>query len=1073
MTVRVHVELNSEQQSLLALRTDQHAVLLGAPGSGKTETLIQLILKRIRDDGMDPATVMMLTADRRSATALRDEIVLRLGIPVPGAMARSVGSLAFEIVNTHRIRQGKDPVVLLTGGEQDQLFAELLADESLDIAWPSSLGPEVRQLLGFRTELRDLWLRAIEYGLDPRSDLAALAGPEDRGEWLAAEQFFGHYQAFLAEHQSGGGAIDSAQLVSLAAELLVKGELDPNDRVSQLKLIVLDDAQETVESSRRLLQAFVDRGVTLVAGGDPDIMTGRFRGALPEFLGSMSTFLGEDQRGNPRQVEQVVLNQVYRYGSKIQAAVQFLTARIGTAHAGVQRRMVNAKAEPASDEIRVVLVDSLSTELQLIASFLRRAFFNRPSEFGDVAARRKVDWSEMAVIVRSRAQIPTLMRELAALEVPVRFGGAQAPIRDEPLVRDLLTAASVVLQLQELDEATAQQLLCGPLGGLEPLELRQLRRMLLLDEFGEESPKPVAERLIGLLREPSSAEWLPQGRIVDRAAQLGQSLQLAADESNLEDLLWGLWSRSRLAEQYLKHTEEGGLNGELATQALDAVVALFTLAARFVERNPRGKAEEFINHMLTTDLPEDNLAPKFAGSAVTLLTPAAAVGTQFKVVVIAQLQENTWPDTRLRDTLLGAHKIATRMRPQSGTAHPSSIADLRTEVIHDELRMFVQAISRASESVLLTATNDEENGPSSFLNRLVDVVEQNPLVDEHPRVLGEDDIENFSLRRLVARLRRTLTAAEFQRELGSPNTELSEVEQHAIAALRVLSAHGVAAAHPEQWYGNMSISSTEPLVDLNDPEKRISVSPSQLEQFQDNELAWAIRRLGGDRPGNHLTLGNIFHAIMEESVDYTFEALWQGVEARWGQLEFEADWISAKEKRGARELTQRLAQYLSSCERDGIEVVGQESGFMIEIGQAQLRGSIDRIERTAEGTLWVVDLKTGSTVISKDAAQEHLQMKAYQLALEEQALAEPVDGTVAGAKLVFIAKKKAYSADNVPDERVQGRQSAEEQQEFRALVSETAIRMAGAAFEGKIDQRSLGDVRYGFTKIHLIGSVSD
>ena len=115
MAERSSVQLNAEQESLLQLSPDQHAVLLGAPGTGKTETLIQLILKRIRE-GMDPASVILLTADRRSATALRDEIVLRLGVPVPGAMARSVGSLAFEIVNTHRIRISLDPLVLLTGG---------------------------------------------------------------------------------------------------------------------------------------------------------------------------------------------------------------------------------------------------------------------------------------------------------------------------------------------------------------------------------------------------------------------------------------------------------------------------------------------------------------------------------------------------------------------------------------------------------------------------------------------------------------------------------------------------------------------------------------------------------------------------------------------------------------------------------------------------------------------------------------------------------------------------------------------------------------------------------------------
>src|SRR5690606_6394268 len=133
-----------------------------------------------------------------------------------------------------------------------------------------------------------------------------------------------------------------------------------------------------------------------------------------------------------------------------------------------------------------------------------------------------------------------------------------------------------------------------------------------LDEFGESEPRSIAERLIELLTTPESAEWLPPGRIVDRVAKLAKSLHEAEQDSNLEELLWGLWSRSGLADRYLAQSQEGGLNAEPATQALDAVAALFALAARYVERNPDGAAEEFTEHMLSSDVPDGTLAAKFA-----------------------------------------------------------------------------------------------------------------------------------------------------------------------------------------------------------------------------------------------------------------------------------------------------------------------------------------------------------------------------------------------------------------------------------------------------------------------------
>ena len=61
---------------------------------------------------------------------------------------------------------GDEPPRLLTGGEQDQMLAELLQGEiedGIDGYWPEHLGPDVRRLRGFRTELRDLMMRCIEH----------------------------------------------------------------------------------------------------------------------------------------------------------------------------------------------------------------------------------------------------------------------------------------------------------------------------------------------------------------------------------------------------------------------------------------------------------------------------------------------------------------------------------------------------------------------------------------------------------------------------------------------------------------------------------------------------------------------------------------------------------------------------------------------------------------------------------------------------------------------------------------------------------------------------------------------
>ncbi|MGB3414897.1 MAG: PD-(D/E)XK nuclease family protein, partial [Microbacteriaceae bacterium] len=427
--------------------------------------------------------------------------------------------------------------------------------------------------------------------------------------------------------------------------------------------------------------------------------------------------------------------------------------------------------------------------------------------------------------------------------------------------------------------------------------------------------------------------------------------------------------------------------------------------------------------------------------------------------------------------------------------------------IQDEMRMFVQAISRASESVLITAINDEENGPSLFLNRLVDAVPNNPLRDEHPKIIAEHELEHFSLRKLVGTLRRQLTREKYEHEMlhgagidyapgqepgqkpgqepghepshdspsGVSSSSLSEASEQALAALRVLSEHGVSGAHPDGWYGLQEISSVEPLVDLENPETSVHVSPSQLNQFLKNELPWVISKLGGDTLSNHLALGNIFHKILEEEDDISFAALWQGIEAQWGQLSFEAEWLSEKEKKRIYPMVRRLAHYLNEFSESGAKVVAKETPFRLPIARAVLSGTVDRIEQDAEGKIWVVDLKTGNSTPTTDAKiADDLQLRAYQYAITQGALDDLVQGELGGAKFIVLASHKAYAKnDDIPAQPEQPPISAETGAEFALIVSEAAIRMAGAAFEGKIDNAAIAETSFKIARIHIIGAVSD
>jgi superfamily I DNA/RNA helicase len=249
---------------------------VGAPGTGKTTTLVELLADRVHRCGFAPESVLALTFDRASATRLRDRLGLRIGEAVNGPLARTVSSLAFDIVAQPAIRAGAEPPTLLTGAEQDADVAALLAghvEDGTGPEWPEHLGEAVRGLRSFRTELRELMARATEHRITPHT-MRILGRERGHAEWVAAADFIDDYQASIASARPD--QLDSAELARFAVAALDRGEV--SDAVARLRLVAVDDLQEATELGLALMEALRSRGVAVVAFGDPDASTAVFRG---------------------------------------------------------------------------------------------------------------------------------------------------------------------------------------------------------------------------------------------------------------------------------------------------------------------------------------------------------------------------------------------------------------------------------------------------------------------------------------------------------------------------------------------------------------------------------------------------------------------------------------------------------------------------------------------------------------------------------------------------------------------------------------------------------------------------
>ena len=1033
-------------ESALALIGDEHTAVFGAPGSGKTRLAVDLVADRVERLGFTTEEVLVLCATRASATLLRDALALRLAVTTRGPLARTANSVAFQLVRAHSAA----PVTLLTGAEHDQIIRELLEGgirDGFGPAWPDPLTPEVRALRGFRSELRDLLMRAVEHGVDA-AELAQLGERAARPEWAAAAQFLAEYDEVKAQLRPT--QFDSAELAAYAAAIVRRSAVDPSAEdalgtLARLRLIVVDDAQEATETTAALLGAFAARGTIVVALGDPDLASNGFRGGRPELLGSLGAVVGG------ATVHRVDLPSVHRGRPELRTIVQSATSHIGTALGGTHRAAPlhsgeaphPSGADDALDPLDPVLgidAPSHAAECQSVAAVLRQRHL-----------LDGVPWSSMAVVLRSGGDVPAFERGLALADVPTTGGVARTALRDAPAAAALVAAASLALEREPLTAEAAAAVLTGPIGRLDAVGLRRLRLALRHDELASGGDRTGDELLVEALAVPGGFETIDAAP-ARRAARLSKLLtaarRVAFEGGTIEEVLWAIWNGSGLAVEWGAQAAGTGVLADEANRSLDAAVALFAAAQRFVEREPEAPATRFLDEVSASELPEDRLAPQRAAETVLVTTPPALIGREFDVVVVAGLQDGVWPNLRPRGTLLHAavlpRAVAAR-RAGAPLPAPETAAESRNSVRSDELRLFALAVSRARRQLVLSCTTNDDEQPSMLMGyapRRVPAARRRPL----------------HLRGLVGALRHEAVTAR-----GG----------EAAAALALLAEEGVPGAHPDDWYGLAEPTTTAPLVDLaGDPEAFVAVSPSQIDRAEESPMGWFVDHVAAPPSGLAASIGTIVHAVVEAAAahpdaDIGFEAIWAAVESRWSKLRFDAGWVAERERRGARRMAEGAADYLAQFADDGKVLLGAEGRFTLVVDRVRITGTIDRVESSADGTTVIVDLKTGRTPPALAETATHPQLAAYQLAARAGEV--PNGGVLGGAKLVYLAKPNRGAAFT---ERAQQPFDDNADAAFRERLTAVASTMAGTEFTAPADagpRSRFGGWTY---RVHLVPAVS-
>ncbi|MFE3150778.1 ATP-dependent helicase [Streptomyces sp. NPDC059218] len=815
-------------------------------------------------------------------------------------------------------------------------------------------------------------------------------------------------------------------------------------------------------------------GRDLIAFGDPDQSIYAFRGAdVNGILDFPETFRRAD--GAPAPVG--VLTTSRRSGGQLLAATRLLTRRMPLTRlpAAKVRAHRELAAVREGGSVEAYTYPTASTELENIADLLRRAHLEDGVPWNEMAVLVRAGGRTLPSLRRAltSAGVPL---EVDGDDLPLRHEPAVAPLltalrtvataalrRGAPGAEEasgtegaegMESAAGMegaegaesaadaagpadmtdpadpadpagadVAQGSEasswLDTETALALLASPLGSMDAADLRRLGRALRDEEraAGKRVPAPSGDLLARALAEPE--RLVTHDPAYARGAQrlgalLRKARELLEGGGTAEEALWTLWSGTPWPGRLERAALRGGAGGRNADRDLDAVCALFDTAARAEERTGGRGALNFLEEVDAQDIAADTLSRRAVRpDAVRLMTAHRSKGLEWRLVVVAGVQEGLWPDLRRRGSLLEADRIG-----RDGLAEPLTPGALLAE----ERRLFYVAATRARERLVVTAVKapaDDGDQPSRFLTEL----------GVEPRDVTGRPRRPLAVAALVAELRATTVDPE-------ASDALREEAARRLARLAALTDDEgqplVPAAHPYRWWG--LYEPTRSAVPLRDRDQPVALSGSALDQLANTcALQWFLgREVKADAPATAAQgFGNVVHVLADEVASGRTPAdlavLMERLDSVWDGLVFDAPWKSRQEKEQARAALERFLRW-HVMDRTARTPAASEHDFDVTLRageyQVRIRGSMDRVEQDTEGRAYVVDFKTGKQSPTKDEVARHPQLAVYQLAVREGAVDDVFDGRrpePGGAELVQLRQPapKKEGGDALPKVQAQ------------------------------------------------------
>ncbi|HEV3231833.1 MAG TPA: ATP-dependent DNA helicase [Candidatus Dormibacteraeota bacterium] len=694
--------LNPEQLAACTTLTGQLLVLAG-PGTGKTRVITHRYRNLLDRPGTGTDNVVVLTFTEKAAREMEDRISTLCETGFAELRVSTFHAFALRFLQENGAGL-PIPFPFRLAGDVDryltmcEVLERLRPAELYHLPRPRDVVPDLVKLLE----------RAKQEMAGPDEYLAA-ARELAAGHHLGAEaqgqiaEVYAAHQAAMTER----GLLDFDDTIYWTVRLL---ESDPavlarsRERFTQ---VMVDEFQDTNFAQLRLVELLAGPEGNICVVGDDDQSIYKFRGAS---VANLRRF----RRVYPGTAI-VRLERNYRSTAEVLEPAHRLIAhnpeRVG-------KRIVSERQGPAARLYQAPDRDhEVAWVTERVVELMEGPAGERTGPAGEPAGAERVAAGEIAILVRTNAQLRPMMRALQRAGIPYQLSGGRGFL-DQPEIKDLRAFLQLAVDptlvadaIPERDAARRAQATCRVLAmpgvGLPAEVIGRLAAVAARDGVGIEAA------LAGLARRDPDGAGAGLAEHAAALARLGEVLaevRAVSYRERADEVVMKLLELTRYVHllDYPSEIQK--------RQAGANVDRFMELAQAFCEGDRAGEASTLAHFMRHLDGVEESGAQQAiaqietAGEAVNLMTVHQAKGLEFDAVICPGLVEDRFPLRQLPDRLTLAGQLIQEEAPS------------RDQHVAEERRLAYVALTRARRHALFSAAARYEGGkrwkPSRFLVEL-------------------------------------------------------------------------------------------------------------------------------------------------------------------------------------------------------------------------------------------------------------------------------------------------------------------------------------------------------------------